>query len=173
MLLQVVLEGERPAVRRAAHVAAELEIVVLLVGLDVRADGVERGERPRALGAPERLRVTILVAGQLYPRLERLRAVRARVGALLAVRQQVMIVDGGRLEAFAAVLAGVGPYARVRAHVKGQAVGHAEGLAANLPKSEDITIVSERGAKDYVRLRDFCITSSGLSRATMRRKELR
>lgn len=137
MLLQVVLEGERPAVRRAAYVAAELEIVVLLVGLDVRADGVERRERPRALGAPERLCVAVLVTRQLNPRLERLRAVRARVGALLAVRQQVMIVNGGRLEALAAMLTGVGPYTRVRAHVKGQAVGHAKGLAANLPISKD------------------------------------
>lgn len=132
VLLQVVLEGERPTVRRAAHVAAELEIVVLLVRLDVRADGVERRERSRALGAPERLRVAVLVAGQLHPRLERLRAVRARVGALVAVRQQVMVVDGGRLEALAAVLTGVRPHACVRAHVEGQAVGHAKGLAAYL-----------------------------------------
>lgn len=141
MLLQVVLEGERPTIRCTAHVAAELEIVVLFMSLDVRADGVERRKRPRALGAPERLRMAILVAGQLHPRLERLRAVWARVGALFAMCQQVMIVDRGRLEAFAAVLTGVGPYACMRAHVKGQAVGHAKGLATNLPTKIKIATV--------------------------------
>lgn len=93
VLLQVVLEGECPTVRRAAHVTAEFQIVVLFVSLNVRADGVERCEWPRALRAPKRLRVAVLVAGQLHPRLERFRAVRTRVGALLTVRQQVMIVD--------------------------------------------------------------------------------
>jgi len=87
VLLEMILQSECPAVGRAAYVTAELEIVVLLVRLDVGADGVERRERPRAFGASERLRVTVLVAGQLHPRLERLRTVWTRVSALLAVRQ--------------------------------------------------------------------------------------
>lgn len=93
VLLEMILQGERTAVRCAAYVTTEFEVIVLLVRLDVRADGVERRERPRALGAPERLRVTVLVAGQLHPRLECLRAIRTRVGAFLTMRQQVMIID--------------------------------------------------------------------------------
>lgn len=152
VLLQMILEGERPAVRRAADVAAELEIVVLLVRLDVRADGVERGERPRALSAPKRFCVAVLVAGQLHPRLECLWAVRARVGALLAVRQQMMIVDGGRLEAFAAMLAGVRPHARVRAHMEGQAIGYAKGFAANLSRNKKIVMKSKTRQSGFTTL---------------------
>jgi hypothetical protein len=129
----VVLEGEGPPVRGAAHVAAELEVVVLLVGLYVGPGRVEGGERPRALGAPEGLRVAVLMAGELHPGLEGLRAVGARVGPLLAVRQQVVVVHGGGLEALAAVLALVRTHPRVRAHVEGQAVGDPELLAADLP----------------------------------------
>jgi len=43
-----------------------------------------------------------------------------------------MIVDGGCLKALSTMLTSVGPHACMRAHVKGQAVGHTKGLATNL-----------------------------------------
>lgn len=138
MLLQVVLEGEGPAVGGAAYGAAELEIVVLLVGLHVGAGRVERGERPGALGAAERLGVAVLVAGQLDAGLEGLGAVGTGVGALVAVGQQVVVVDRAGFEALAAVLALVGADARVGAHVEGQAVGDAEPLAADLRRERNV-----------------------------------
>lgn len=133
MLLQVIFESERPTIRCAAHTAAILEIVVLLVRLDVRSGGVERRKRSRALSTPEWLRVTILMAGKLHPRLERLRTVRARIGARVTVRQNVMIVDGRGLETLTAMLASIGSHARVRAHMQSQTVGHAKCFATNLP----------------------------------------
>jgi len=102
--------------------------------------------------------MTVLMAGQLYPRLERLRAVWTRVGAFLAVRQQVMIVDGGCLEAFTAVLTGIRPYACMRAHVKGQAVGHAKGLATNLSTKIKIASVMKQMRKPGF---TDCTTSTG------------
>lgn len=76
--------------------------------------------------------MAILVTGQLYPRFERLWAVWTCVGTFLAVRQQVMIVNGGCLEALSAMLTSVRPHACMCTHVKGQTVGHTKGFATNL-----------------------------------------
>lgn len=73
-----------------------------------------------------------------------------------------MIVDGGRLEAFAAVLTGIGSYTCVRTHVKCQAVGYAKGLAANLPTNKvNIATANEANeeAKIHIRLQLFHIES--------------
>lgn len=78
-----------------------------------------------------------------------------------------MIVNGRRLEAFAAMLTGVGPYARVCAHVKGQAVRHAKGLAANLSTNKDKN--SNEANEENSRKTDFHIGSFGLPRAERRR----
>lgn len=130
VLLQVILQRERPAVRGAANVTAELQVIVLLVRLYVSPGRVQGSERSGTLGATKRFRVTVLVAGQLDPRFERLRTIRARVSAFLAVRQQMMIVHGRCLESLAAVLASVRSDAGVSPHVQRKAIGNAERLAA-------------------------------------------
>lgn len=111
------------------------------MGGNVRSRGVERGKRPRALGATEGLCVAVLVTGQLNSRLEGFRAVRARVGALLAVSEKVMVVNRRGLESLATVLALVGTNSRVRSHVQSQTVRHSERFAANLKTKLVVNIV--------------------------------
>lgn len=61
VLLQVIFESKGSTIGRATYVTTEFQIIVLLMRLNVRANGIERRERSRALGASERLGMTILV----------------------------------------------------------------------------------------------------------------
>lgn len=108
--------------------------------LDVRANGIERRERSRAFGTSKRLRVTVLVTSQLHSCFERLRTIWTHVSAFFAMCQQMMIVDGRRLETFATVLASIRPHTGMRTHMQGQAIGHAKSLPANLSTDTDIII---------------------------------
>lgn len=94
VLLQVILERERTAIGRAANVAAEFQIIVLLVGFNVSAHRVQRGKWPRTLGAMKGLRVTVLVAGELNACFKCLWTEGTIVGANVAVCEEMMIVDG-------------------------------------------------------------------------------
>lgn len=100
LLLHVIVERKGTRVRGTAYLAHVRHLVGgALVHLHVQPDRVQRGERPIALAARKRLRVAVLVAGQLNGRLEGLRAERARVRTGVRVRHQVVIVDGAGLVA--------------------------------------------------------------------------
>lgn len=132
LLLDVVSEGKSPRIRSSAQPAYVLQVVFSLVRLHVRPDGVQRGKRPVALVAGERLDVAVLVSGQLDPGLEGLRAVRTFVGSNVRMRQQMVIVYAVRLKSLVAVRALVRTCARMRAHVEGEAITDAERLPADL-----------------------------------------
>lgn len=136
VLFQMVLQSKRPTVRSAADIAAELQIVVLLVGGDVGASCIKRGERSRALGAPERFGVRVLVARELHSSFKCFRTEGTGVGALVAVCQQVVVVNRRCFESFSAVFARVGTNSGVSPHVQSQTVGHSESFSTYLKQSK-------------------------------------
>lgn len=75
--------------------------------------------------------MTVLVSCQLHACLERFGAIRAFVGAHIAMRQKMVIKNAVCFESLAAVRALVRAGARVSAHVKRETVAHAECFAAN------------------------------------------